>query len=227
MKRWLAVALLSAGLLVLFGPGTVARADDDDDKFRLFGKAQNLTGGLPPNGSVHLTSHCDPFNPVNNPAPCGFVVTFAGVNYKVKKNLTFRAIQQLSADFNVDGGDCGGGSPRFQINIDRDGDGDADGNIFVHFGPSPNFTNCALGWQSTGNLIGNTDTGRYDSSQVGGAGFGTYAQALAAAGSKRVLGIQLVVDGGWTNQRGQAVDVDNFRVNNDVLRGAVDGDDDD
>lgn len=30
MKRRLAVALLSAGLLVLFGPGTVARADDND-----------------------------------------------------------------------------------------------------------------------------------------------------------------------------------------------------
>ena len=31
MKRWLAVALLSAGLLVLSGPWTVASADDDDD----------------------------------------------------------------------------------------------------------------------------------------------------------------------------------------------------
>lgn len=31
MKKWLALALFTAGLLVLFGPGTVARADDNDD----------------------------------------------------------------------------------------------------------------------------------------------------------------------------------------------------
>lgn len=34
MKRWLAFALFTAGLLVLFGPGTAARADDDDDDDR-------------------------------------------------------------------------------------------------------------------------------------------------------------------------------------------------
>lgn len=34
MKSWLAVALFTAGLLVLFGPGTVARADDNDDDDR-------------------------------------------------------------------------------------------------------------------------------------------------------------------------------------------------
>jgi hypothetical protein len=34
MKRWLAVALFAAGLLVVYGPGTVVWADDDDDDKR-------------------------------------------------------------------------------------------------------------------------------------------------------------------------------------------------
>jgi hypothetical protein len=221
----LSMVLLGAALLLTIGG---AFADDNGNKkFRLFGDAKNLTGGLPPNGSVHLTSHCDPYDPVSNPAPCSFIVTFSGIDYTPKNNLLFNQITRLSSDFNVDGGDCGGGSPRFQINIDTGCDGSVNGNIFVAFGPSPNFTQCALGWQNTGNLIGNNDTGRYDSGQVGGSVFGTYNDALVAAGNSCVLGIQLVVDGGWFASRGQAVDVDNFRVNNDVLKGNVGGNNDD
>lgn len=39
-----------------------AAAAQNGDRFQLFGDAQNLTGGLPPNGSVHMTSHCSPYN---------------------------------------------------------------------------------------------------------------------------------------------------------------------
>jgi hypothetical protein len=83
--------------------------------------------------------------------------------------------------------------------------GVAEGNIFVYFGPLPNFTECS-----------------WDATSLGGP-LGTYAQTLAfIGGAARVLGISLVVDGGWTHPRGQAVDVDNSRVNSDVLRGMAD-----
>ncbi len=143
---------------------------------------------------------------------------FGGVAFEPRTPLTFAQVTALSADFNVTDDDCGGGSPRFQLNIDTDGDGDSDGNIFVAFGPSPSFTGCATGWQSTGNLIGNNDHGRYDASQVGGSTFGTYEDALAVAGEARVVGIQLVVDGSWFFADGeQTVLVDNVRVNQHSL----------
>lgn len=210
--------LILAALLLL----PMAAAAQNGDRFQLFGNARNLTGGLPPDGSVHLTSRCEPYDPVGNPAPCNFTVTASGIDYAPRSGFTFAQIQRFSADFNVNAGDCGGGSPRFEIAIDRNNDGVFDGNIFVYFGPAPNFTDCRLGWQSTGNVIGSTDPGRWDSTSFPGGPLGTYADTLAfVGGNTRVLAIQVVVDGGWTRPRGQAVDVDNFRVNNHVLRRMV------
>lgn len=166
----------------------------------LFGDAAAVRQGTPPNPwAIRLSSEA---------------AGFAGVDFHPPAPVTFAEITQLSADFNVTNGDCGGGSPRFQLGLDRDGDGNFDGNIFVHFGPSPNFTGCSAAWQDTGNLIGNNDVGRYDASQVGGSGFGTYQQAHAVAGTFRVLSIQLVVDGSWFfGGAEQTVLVDNVLVN--------------
>jgi hypothetical protein len=145
--------------------------------------------------------------------------SFGGVAFHPPTSLTFAQLTLLSADFNVTDDDCGGGSPRFQVGLDTDADGDRDGNIFIAFGPAPNFTGCAAGWQSAGNLIGNNDHGRYDASQVGGSGFGTYETALAAAGAARVVGIQLVVDASWFFADGeQTVLVDNVQVNEHRLK---------
>jgi hypothetical protein len=88
----------------------------------------------------------------------------------------------------------------------------------VAVGPAPTFTGCARVWQSTGNLIGNNDQGRYDASQVGGSAFGTYEDALGVAGEARVVGIQLVVDGSWFfADAEQTILVDNVRVNQHTL----------
>lgn len=86
-------------------------------------------------------------------------------------------------------------------------------------GPAPFFTGCGAGWQGTGNLVGNNDVGRYDSSQVGGSVFGTYDDALAAVGpDARVLGIQVVVDGSFfLADAEQAILLDNVTVNNHKL----------
>lgn len=61
---------------------------------------------------------------------------------------------------------CGGGSPRVQVGIDRDGDGAFDGNAFGYVGHGPFGTGCITGeWD----IIDMTDNvGRWDLSQLGG-----------------------------------------------------------
>lgn len=50
---------------------------------------------------------------------------------------------QLSFHFRfASGGSCGGGSPRYQLAIDTDGDGMSNGNAFGYVGPFPSFTGC-------------------------------------------------------------------------------------
>ena len=128
----------------------------------------------------------------------------------------------LATDFNVTDDQCGAGSPRFQINVETE-TGTTE-NIFVYLGPSPTFTGCApLTWQSSGNLIGNNDPCRWDTSQLAaGTQCSTYATAVATFGSLPITGIQLVVDAGWSavasvGDGEQTVLVDNVRINGDVI----------
>lgn len=170
----------------------------------LFGDATVVRSGQSPNPlAVQLRS---------DPAP-----GFGGVDFAPPVGgMTFGEIFHLSTDSNVTDDDCVAGSPRFQLNMDANGDGDFDGNMFAYIGPSPNFTSCSAGWQSTGNLIGNNDTGRYDTSQLfSGTQVNTYSGALALGiGSMTVLGIQLVVDSGFAFADGeQTILVDNIRIN--------------
>jgi hypothetical protein len=55
-------------------------------------------------------------------------------------------------------------------------------------------------WQSRGNLGGDKDHGRYDTSQVqAGVQSHAYAGALTLIGSQQVTEIELVVDSGWSH----------------------------
>lgn len=135
---------------------------------------------------------------------------FSGISFALPAGTTFADLTQLSTDFNPTVGGCGGGSPRFTLHL-------AGGkNVFVYLGPSPNFTGCTLNtWQSTGNLIGNNDTGRYDTSQVqAGTQSNTYSGALSLIGSQQVTSIDLVADSGWFfTPKTQVVLVRNVNIN--------------
>ena len=96
-----------------------------------------------------------------------------------------------------------------------------DGYVHIAIGPSPSFTGCAAGWQSTGNLIGNGDAGRYDYSQFGGSPFTTYSGAPAAVLAGTVVEVFVVVDGSWNaaatgGDSEQTVLVDNIDVNGEL-----------
>jgi hypothetical protein len=138
------------------------------------------------------------------------------INFSVPAGLKFSGLTALSTQFNVTDDDCGGGSPRFQINVDGK-------NIFVYLGPSPNFTGCAKNtWLSSGNLVGTSDQCRVDTSQlISGTQCTTWAAAIAALGSHTVTGIQLVADGGWffkaPGDLEQTVLVRNITINNQTF----------
>jgi hypothetical protein len=203
----LLVTVMAAVSAVAFVNSAVA--DDDrrsKDRWSLAGAAEAI------NNPVELASVCTADPP------------FSSVDYRVRRSMTFADISELSTLYNVTDDDCFGGSPRFQIRLDLNGNGvndpnPTDGNIFVYIGPQPNFSQCAQSWQGTGNLIGIPDTDkRYDLTQVGGTFYDTYANALAIHGGTRVLGISLVVDSCWGfADQEQTVLVANTSVNGNKL----------
>ena len=135
---------------------------------------------------------------------------FSGVTVPLPAGLTLAQITQLSAEYNVTDDDCAGGSPRFAINYGPNK------NVFVYFGPSPNFTGCAQNtWSSTGNLVGTADSGRVDTSQLpGGSVNSTWAQAVVLTGTQAITSISLVVDGSWKfTDKEQTVLVRNVKLN--------------
>jgi hypothetical protein len=226
-QRAIVSALPAVGLvlvLVLVCAATaLAGGFDIDGKFTLTGAAQWVTGGTRPGEmAVDLTSNCgnQPYSNTCYNAPSIFV--FSGINFtpnphKVTPMLSDLSV--LSASYNVGGADCGGGAPRFTISLS------GGKNIFVYFGPLPNFNNCYYGWQNTGNVITTNDT-RWDTSQLtGGTFYDTHAHALTLAGTIPVTSISIDVDGGWMTTRGQDVTIDNFRINNEVMLGSNHGED--
>lgn len=222
------IATVTMGGLVAL----TAAAAGGGPPWSLFGDAtseKNATSAGPNPWVVELMSECPSFPLFTCFGDGSF--TFGGIDFQPHGSpLTFSGISQLSTDYNVTDDDCGAGSPRFQLNMDTDGDGDFDGNVFVYIGPSPSFTGCdaTTGWQTTGNLIGNEDACRYDTSQiVAGTQCNTYSGAatiFSGLSDHEILGVQLVIDSGWnaaaTNGDGkQTILVDNVMVNNHVMSG--------
>lgn len=201
MTRKAALPLLVLGLL-LVGAATAAAATIT---------ASTFGGAVVEPSDVRLTSDLTDATTTNDAS---------GITFALPAGTTFASLTTLSVEFNPVAGSpaagattplgCGGGSPRFSITL-------ASGkNVFVYLGPSPNFNSCTLNtWQSSGNLIGNNDTGRYDTSQVqAGTQSNTYAGALALVGSQQVTSISLVVDAGWAfTPKVQTVLVRNVQVN--------------
>lgn len=195
---------LGTGALVLSAALT-AQAFHNPQDYSLFGEATYISPGNASNRAVHLVSDASP--------------GFGGIDYGVEADTTFAELTTLSSDFKVEADDtCVGGSPRYQVGIDTDGDGDRDANIFVYFGTDSGGTPCVPGtWQNTGDVL---ESGRVlDTSQLpGGTFYDPYNTALAKYGTMEVTGIQVVVDAGWAAGDGeQAADIDNTLINNTLF----------
>jgi hypothetical protein len=198
LERWkvrpLKVVLASfvlASVAMLSGSTAVAASG-----YNLFGMATPVHPGHNSDTAIQLSS-------------IG-LLTSGGINFDestvTPPVTTLSTLQNLSTDYMFTAGSCGGGSPRFQINIDG-------ANIFVYIGPPPNYTACPAGvWLNTGDLL---EAALFvDTSQLpGGTFYDTWASALLKYGTHTVTGIQLVADGGWAVGGTQTVQVDNVTIN--------------
>jgi hypothetical protein len=78
----------------------------------------------------------------------------SGIAWLPNTQPLLSTITLLYTFYNMGTTDCGGGSPRFVIRLN-------DGmNSFIsgYLGLPPNFTNCPLGWQNTGNFVKTSDS---------------------------------------------------------------------
>lgn len=165
--------------------------------YTLFGTAQLVSPGNNSMNGVQVSSEN------------GEELTVGGINFDTEDGLTVADLERLSSDYKFTTGSCGGGSPRFQVNVTN---GTDTGNIFFYIGPEPNYTGCPTGtWVSSGDLAESArlvDTTQLD----GGTFYQSFADAVVAYGDYEVTGIQLVVDGGWSAD--QVVIFDNVMINN-------------
>jgi hypothetical protein len=194
-QKLLALAVVSA---LAMGSSTAALAGTT---YKPFGNGSVATGGRPGHAALLVSD-------ASNAKP------YAGLNLTSTTVTTLAELTSLATDYQLVVGDCGGGSPRFEIGLP------GDKYISVYVGPAPSFIGCAAGWQSTGNLLTATDL-RVDTTQIGGTFYDTWAHALTLAGSSAVSSIALVVDSSWSSQAApagvQTVLVDNVQVNGDVV----------
>ena len=210
-SRARAIALL-AFTIVLLGAARGAMAQNG--VFAVGGDGAIVPQGPPANLCV-----------VNLPSAQSPPPDFGFISYTLSVPLTFAGITDLSAEYEMQTGCFGGGSPRFQVRIDYDNDtviSAGDRNVFIYWGTHPNFTDCPVGWNNTGNLIASPDL-RYDLSSVGGAFYSTHTDAVNLVGTYTVLRVSVVVDGGFTGD--QVALVDAFTVNSDVFDSCCDCDD--
>jgi hypothetical protein len=187
------VAFVLASLALIQGSTAVAASG-----YTLFGDA-TFVGGGHPGTAVQLRSA----GPLPSP-------TFGGIDFATASGMTVSDLNNLSTDYKFTAGSCGGGAPRFQINVTN---GTVSGNIFVYIGPPPNYTGCAMNmWLNTTNLVAPANL--VDATQLGGAFYEPWAAVLVAYGTYAVTGIQLVTDGGWAvTGLTQTVLVDNVMIN--------------
>jgi hypothetical protein len=142
---------------------------------------------------------------------------YSFLSFTPNPTITFNDISTLRADYAFTVGNCGGGSLRWSVRVDVGSDGNTanDGSVFIYYGGYPSFTDCTTSNQSSVNMIGQPDL-RYDTSQVGGTFYDSYAGAQALVGGLPVVRASLVIDSGWFSGD-QKLNVSNVTVNDNAF----------
>lgn len=164
----------------------------------------------------------------NQPEPF-FDDDYSFVSFEPSGNLLFQQLDTLKATYSFTQGNCGGGSLRWSVTLDINNDDDVfvpnpddpetgsypgtenDRSVFIYYGAYPNFNDCSgANSQSGVNMIGLGDL-RYDTSQVDGTFYDTYAHAVSLVGNMKVNSVTLALDSGWISD--QKVDLSHVVVN--------------
>jgi hypothetical protein len=137
---------------------------------------------------------------------------YSYLSFTPSSPLTFGQLTELIASYNFTEGNCAGGSLRWSVRVSPTQ------SIFIYYGEHPNFTDCTTPGptinQSGLNIIGRPEA-RYDTTQVGGTFYDTYANALTSYGSRPVIRVSLVLDSGWVAD--QRVNLGNVSVNGNAF----------
>ena len=186
--------ILAAAVMIA---ATMPAIADVGTGYTLFGDAAYVSPGNASNRAVKLEADV--------------IGEFGGIDFGVPPALAIEDLTLLSTDyFFPSGASCGGGAPRFQIQLDAF----PDKNIFVYIGPPPNFVGCTSNvWQNTGNLL--TDASLVDTSQLpSGSQTDTWGAAKLRYAGAIVTDIVLVTDTFDTSSN--TVIVDNTQINETV-----------
>jgi hypothetical protein len=140
------------------------------------------------------------FDLATSPGPVVFSsigTTYSYLSFAPTSSLIFSDITTLSAVYTFASGNCHGGALRWSVTVQT---GTGAKSIFIYYGGYPNFTDCTTAGpftnQSGLNMINQSDL-RYDTSQLGGTFYDTYAHAVSLAGASPVVAATLVLDAGW------------------------------
>lgn len=137
-------AMTALAVFVFLVP-LAASANPNNSPFSIFGNARLVIGGIPPdNAAIDLTSNCgnETYSPTCYADP---TFTYSGIAYTPSNNFTVNNITTLSADTNVGGSNCDGGSPRIAIQ----GTGISPITCGYLGQNSPDFSSCDFGWLNT------------------------------------------------------------------------------
>ncbi|HYK94682.1 MAG TPA: hypothetical protein VE011_02295 [Candidatus Dormibacteraeota bacterium] len=138
---------------------------------------------------------------------------YSYLSYAPPTALTVAGITNLSANYLFTAGNCAGGAIRWSISTPS-------GHIFVYYGTAPNFTDCnGAASQSGTNMVSLSDL-RFDTSQVGGTFYDSWANVLATYGTLSVNAVTLVVDANWA-AGDQVITLSSATVNADTFTPAA------
>jgi hypothetical protein len=198
-KHKIMQALGGAGVALALVAGSAFAATG----YTLFGGATIVPQGLSLPNAVQLVTDLSNGSTTDD---------FSGIDFSTTGITTFADLTKLSTDYKFTDGSCGGGSPRFQINV-IDPTTNTEKNIFVYIGPAPSYTGCLPNvWTNTGDLLEGVNP--VDTSQLtGGTFYDPYATALTKYDSYVVTGIQLVTDS-FSATGKHTVLIDNTMINN-------------
>jgi hypothetical protein len=114
---------------------------------------------------------------------------YSAASFTPSDGMTVNQLTSLVANYTWVSGTDHGGALRWSIQTPA-------GNVHVYFGDYPNFTSESAGDGSGVNLLTSSDL-RFDTSQVGGTFYDTWAHAQQLVGNQPVQAVSLVLDGGW------------------------------
>jgi hypothetical protein len=135
---------------------------------------------------------------------------YGGVYVNFPAGTTFSQLTNLSTDYTMTQGACGGGAPRFEVDLATD-------FLTVYFGTQP-YGGCLPNTLSSMSAVTNGTSGAgwfvdYSNTPE------TYAQVEATYGSQALTDVAIIEDGGWSQPSAyqQQVLIQNWNVNGTVF----------